>query len=362
MRSLFENNKVVVCTGSGGVGKTTISASLGVLAAQYGQRVLVLTIDPAKRLATALGIQGDANIVKVPGQNFKGELYAGRIDSVEIFNAFIREAAPSNDVVEKILKNKLYEQLSTTLSGSQEFTSLVKLYEEQKSNKYDLIILDTPPTQHAIDFLHSPEKIYALFQSSITKWFINNTQKGGSVWSRILHKGTQTVLSIFHRVTGSDFMDELSDFFFSLKDLQENITQTCQGTQELLKDKNTAFLLVTSFDRAKIQEASSYYGELVSGGYQLDSIIINRAFPKWVLEPKPEIFSSESLEAEYDRQNQYYTTREEMFDQFQKDFADRVNVVKLHELEEELSGLEGLKLVADLIETQVNNETTGGMK
>ena len=352
MEKLFRENKVIVCTGSGGVGKTTLSASLGVLAARSGLRVLVLTIDPAKRLASALGIANGSEISKVPGQDFSGELYAGRIDSVEIFSQFIREAAPSNDVVERILNNKLYEQLSTTLSGSQEFTSLVKLYNEKQSGNYDLIILDTPPTQHAIDFLRSPEKIYALFQSSITKWFINNREAGKSVWSKIVHKGTQTVLSVFHKVTGSDFMDELSDFFFSLKDLQENITKTCKGTQELLKDKSTAFVLVTSFDRAKIQEAESYYQELVNGGYDLEVVLINRAYPGWFLQPEPASFSSEVMKKEYTQQKSYYSRRDQVFERFQKDFSDRLNVVKLPEIEEELAGIHGLSKVAKMIHSQ----------
>ena len=284
-------------------------------------------------------------------------MFAGRIDSVEIFSQFIRNSAPSSDVVEKILGNRLYEQLSTTLSGSQEFTSLVKLYEEKNSGNYDLVILDTPPTQHAIDFLHSPEKIYALFQSSITKWFINNAEVGKSVWSRLIHKGTQTVLSVFHKVTGSDFMDELSNFFFSLKDLQDNITQTCKGTQELLKESTTRFVLVTSFDRAKIQEATSFYSELVGGGYQLHTTLINRAFPAWYLKPRPDHFSSEALEKSYEEQMKYYSARSQVFDQYQKDFSDRLNVVMLPEVEDELAGLEGLVTVANLIESPTSSQS-----
>ncbi|MCB0408231.1 MAG: AAA family ATPase, partial [Bdellovibrionales bacterium] len=143
----FKKFKILVCAGSGGVGKTTVSAALGILAAQQGLRVLVLTIDPAKRLANALGLEVDEipDAVKVPGQNYKGALYAAMVEPKKVFDDFIRKNAPNKGVVEKLLQNSLYKQLSTTLSGSQEFTSLEMLLSAYQSGKYDLVILDTPP-------------------------------------------------------------------------------------------------------------------------------------------------------------------------------------------------------------------------
>ncbi len=161
MRQLIENHRVIVCTGSGGVGKTTLSAALGVLAARMGKRVLVLTIDPARRLATTLGIDQGADEVWVPGQRYAGSLHAGMIDQARIFAAYIRRNATDQATIDGLFNNALYQQLSTTLSGSQEFTSLSKLVDTASSGHYDLVILDTPPVAHAVDFLHAPEKFGA---------------------------------------------------------------------------------------------------------------------------------------------------------------------------------------------------------
>ncbi len=170
MKDLLLQHRVIVCTGSGGVGKTTLSAALGVLAARLGKRVLVLTIDPARRLATTLGIDADIPEARVPGQNYSGVLHAGMIDQQRIFADFIRRYAPQQATIDALFNNALYQQLSTTLSGSQEFTSLAKLVEACESGHYDLVILDTPPAAHAVDFLHAPQKLNAVFDSDVHKY------------------------------------------------------------------------------------------------------------------------------------------------------------------------------------------------
>ncbi|MGZ3826805.1 MAG: ArsA family ATPase, partial [Bdellovibrio sp.] len=220
---IFKEARILVCVGSGGVGKTTVAAALGVLAAKEGKKVLVLTIDPAKRLAQTLGIEGSADITKVPGQNFKGELYASVIDHKKTFDDFVARVAKKSESVEKILKNKLYQQLSTNLSGSQEFTSMEKLYSCYASGEFDLIILDTPPTKHAIDFLHAPQKLSALFSEGVAKWFRDPEGKKAGLFGHLLQTGTRQVLKILETLTGSSFIRELSDFFINIEQWQEQL-------------------------------------------------------------------------------------------------------------------------------------------
>ena len=166
---LLKTKKVIVCCGSGGVGKTTISASLGVRAAELGLKTLVLTIDPAQRLMTSLGLKSTNEEVRVTPERFPGELYAAMLDMKRTFDEFIVRLDPSNEVARQVLKNHVYQQLSTALNGSQEYTAMERLLQAVSSGRYDIVILDTPPTKHAIDFLNAPTKIYTLFQESIIK-------------------------------------------------------------------------------------------------------------------------------------------------------------------------------------------------
>lgn len=159
MNNWLSKTKILVCVGTGGVGKTTVAASLGIAAAKKGLNVLVLTIDPAKRLAQALGLNSEkTGDVFVPDQNFKGKLFAGIIDPEASFSEFVKYNSSDKNKAETLLNNTLFKQLSTNLSGSQEFTSLDRLYRAVNSNKYDLVILDTPPAQNAMDFFKAPEK------------------------------------------------------------------------------------------------------------------------------------------------------------------------------------------------------------
>jgi len=277
--------KVLICVGSGGVGKTTVAAALAALFASQGRRVLVLTIDPAQRLKTTLGLPDSGEEVRIQGPGLKTEtLYGAVINAKATFDDFVSRAVTGaglgKDVAERILRNKLYLQLSTTLSGSQEFTSLERLYSAVNSGLYDLVVLDTPPTQHAIDFLQAPQKLAALFNDKISQWFRQTESKTG--WLRsVVHAGTVQVLGALERLTGSEFMRELRDFFQSLEGWQGRLEDRVTAVHRLLVDPDTHFVLVTSFDAAKLQEADFFAREIRKGGYQLSRVLINRAFPLW---------------------------------------------------------------------------------
>jgi len=352
IETIVASKKILICVGSGGIGKTTISASLGVLAAKLGKKVLVLTIDPSRRLKDALGIaENCSSPVKVPQQNFPGELYAMILDAEKIFHDFVVGASKNEEMRERLLKNRLYQQLSTTLSGSQEFTSLLQLSRLADSDKYDLIILDTPPAQHAIDFLEAPQKIQSLFEENIIRWFIgDNVSKG--FFRRIISGGTRTVLGALEKITGSVFMSELNDFFRSVRSVQSEINSKTKKVQDILESKQTGFFLVSGFDEVKLQEAEELKLFLQTKSYNLVGILINRAFVQW---PQGSHLESSGLAKIYKPWAEFHSYRENTFRNFSTKIIKTLPVFAVPDLNKELSGLESLEGVASEIQNYTKN-------
>lgn len=348
---IFENVKVLVCVGSGGVGKTTVAASLGVLAAKEGKKVLVLTIDPARRLAQTLGIEGAKDITKVPGQNFSGELYASVIDHKKTFDDFVARAALKSEAIEKIYRNKLYQQLSTNLSGSQEFTSLEKLYSCYESQQFDLIILDTPPTKHAIDFLHAPQKLSALFTEGVAKWFRDPEGKKTGFFSNILQASTRQVLKVLEMLTGSTFIHELSDFFVNIEKWQSQLLKRTVDVHRMLVAPTTKFCLVTSFDEAKLKEAEYFAREINKGGYHLSAVVLNRVFPYWL--DLGSALKTEGSEKElselYEKMRSYFSQKDLIYRQFEAKIKNQVHVFRIPDLVKDISDIQGLEKLSQLI-------------
>lgn len=343
--------EVIICVGSGGVGKTTIAAALAVQAAEQGRKVLVLTIDPAKRLATTLGIENTTDITRVPGQKFKGELYASVIDHKKTFDEFVLRAAKKSESAKKILNNSLYQQLSTNLSGSQEFTALEKLYSCYESNDFDLIVLDTPPTKHAIDFLNAPQKLSALFSDNVAKWFRDPQGKKSGLLGQILQTGTRQVLKVLESLTGSTFIRELSDFFTHIEQWQDQLQERTKSVHRMLVSERTQFCLVTSFDNAKLKEADFFAREIRKGGYHLKMLILNRAFPHWLK------LSGKNSSGEENKKllkifkdlKDYYEQREELYKNFEKRWAREAKIFRVPDMDQDISDLEGLRGLTQIL-------------
>jgi anion-transporting ArsA/GET3 family ATPase len=280
IKALIENHRVIVCTGSGGVGKTTTSAALGIAAAKMGKRVLVLTIDPARRLAISLGIDNCSDDVRVPGQKFAGELFAGMIDPAHIFADYIKRHSQTREAAQRLFDTVLYQQLSTTLSGSQEFTSLSRLHDAATNGNYDLVILDTPPAGHAVDFLLAPEQLNAVFDSTIVSMFMGR-KTGLGLAATAWKQGVKMILGTLTFLTGSEFVRNFTDFFSAIDAIAPDIRHTNLQAQQLLLDPATAFVLISSFDAAKIQEGEDFHDQLIEAGYHLRQVIVNRAWPQW---------------------------------------------------------------------------------
>ena len=280
MISLNPNTKTLICIGSGGVGKTTLAASIAVGLAQAGKKVLVLTIDPSMRLAQTLGIQTDGELYKVTlPVDAKGELWSCVINHRKTFDWFIQSAAQNTDV-SSLQNNRLYQQLSGRLSGSQEFTSLICLYSHVNSQQYDLVILDTPPSQHTWNFLKAPEKISALFNEGVAGWFRQSAGENISLFKKVLNLGTTQVLKALETLTGSQFMKELSAFFQAIQKWQGPLESYVMNCHRILVSEQTEFLLVTALDSSRIIEAQKLSREISKQGYRLSTLVINRV-PAW---------------------------------------------------------------------------------
>jgi anion-transporting ArsA/GET3 family ATPase len=352
----LKKQKVIVCAGSGGVGKTTVSAALGVRAAGFGRRVLVLTVDPARRLATTLGLDMSddrAQVVPLPAEWLSGEgkLSAAVIDPKKTFDQFISKNSANPELARKILSNRLYQQLSTTLSGSQEFTALERLLTSLESGEYDLIVLDTPPTKHAMDFLTAPQRISALFQDSITKWFVFPSA-GSGLLSGLLQRGTRTVLKSLEILTGGQFIEELIDFFASVRSIQTVLRDRSESVRAFLTSEKTKFILVTSFDAAKLNEARYLQGELGAMGYSLGAVVINRAFPIWLPEQIADAVPADSETYKkvlgfYQQFREYYAIRYRLYEAFAEDLKRKVSVVRIPEYDQDVHGLTDLRVLAE---------------
>jgi len=349
---LLKKHKVLICSGTGGVGKTSISASLGVLAARNGIKTLVLTIDPAQRLAQSLGIQNppgaDADVGGQPN------LTAAMIDARKEFDEFVLGAV-DRGIAKELFDNRLYQQLVGSLSGSQEFTSLVRLLQSHQSGKYDLVILDTPPTQNAVDFLRAPERIYALFQDSVISWFANPNESEGWI-KRTLHTGTRLVMTALESVTGSNFIAELRGFFSHVSHLRGRIAKVSRDVTTLLHNETTGFILVTGFDEAKLKEALEFQQDLAGEDLNLRMVVVNRWFPEWAQGERtwPESWQAnpdfQKLKTMYDEFAGFFKHRQDVFAKLHSQLGATVPVLKLPDFANSVQGLEDLNAMAGTLE------------
>lgn len=270
-----------MCAGPGGVGKTTVSAALALGLAAGGRRVAVVTIDPAKRLATALGLQelgGEPQLIEperllAGGLAVEGELWAMTLDVKSTLDKLIGTLAPDSGTREEILGNRIYRDLSSAVAGSQELSAVAKLYELHNEGGFDTIVLDTPPSRNALDFLDAPTRLERFLGGRAIGMFL----APGGLAARLLGRPTFMIFSIFARAAGIDLLGDLTAFFRSLAGTIEGMLERARSVGELLRDPHTtSFLIVTSPERDPAQEAISLREHLACEGMPFGGLIVNR--------------------------------------------------------------------------------------
>ncbi len=287
LSGLLAAKEIVVCCGPGGVGKTTTAAAAGLLAAlRLGSRVLVLTVDPAKRLADALGIEGIGNEEhRVPDEAFRaaglrprGELWAAMLDMKDSWDALVRRHAPDARTRDEILANPLYRNISGRFVQSHDYIAMERLYEIHAERDYDLIVVDTPPTRNALDFLDAPRRVAEFFSSRLLRWLIVPYR------SRLVNAASRPFYQVADRILGSEFLEDIAQFFILFQSLQGGFAERSAAVERLLADRRTTFMVVSTLEAVPLREAEYFAEQLTARRLHLGAIVLNKVLPGYLLD------------------------------------------------------------------------------
>ncbi len=276
--------RVLVCVGTGGVGKTTIAAALGIAAARRGRRVLVLTIDPARRLADALGAGPlDHEERAVPrellarvGVPEAGSLAATMLDTKRTFDEIVARFSPDAETTARIFQNPIYQNLTDALAGSREYSAIEKLHQVAGSDRYDLVVLDTPPARHALDFLDAPRRLTALFDTQLLRVLFRPAVAMGRTGFRLFRFGSATVLRAIERVSGFEFLTAISEFLLVFESMLDGFARRAQEAQRLLRSPECGFVLVAGPGAEQARRARAFWTRLAQEQVRVVGMVQNR--------------------------------------------------------------------------------------
>ncbi len=345
---LAADKKVVVCCGSGGVGKTTSAAALAVHAARLGRTACVVTIDPARRLADALGLGELTNEPRQVAGNWPGELWALMLDTKSTFDELLFKYASSPEQAQRIVANSLYRNVSGALSGTQEYMAMEKLHELHSTGQFDLIVIDTPPTRNALDFLDAPRRLTRLLDNRIFRLLIMPTTS----YLRVVSAATQRVLRTIARVVGAEVVDDAVAFFEAFEGMEQGFRDRAQAVTELLSADSTAFIVVASPRRDATAEAVYFAEKLVEAGLGVDGVIVNRMQPAFGdHEPALPDDASGALRALLANRNAFASLAESEHQQLDglKRAAGQAAIAYVPTLPDDVHDLGGLELVRDYL-------------
>jgi anion-transporting ArsA/GET3 family ATPase len=279
----------VVACGPGGVGKTTTAAAAAAMAAAHlGGKVLVLTVDPARRLADALGLEGIGNTERrVPDETFveagvkpMGELWAAMLDTKESWDSLIRLHAPDARTRDEILANPLYRDISGRFVQSHDYIAMERLFEIHADGKYDLIVVDTPPTRNALDFLDAPERMAEFFSSRLLRWLIVPYR------SRLVNFASKPFYQIADRILGTQFLEDVAQFFILFQSMYDGFVERARAVHRLMADRRTSFIVVSTLEAVPLREAEFFAQSLADRRLHLGAIVLNKVLPDYLRDPR----------------------------------------------------------------------------
>lgn len=274
---LVRERSIVVCCGSGGVGKTTTAAALALAAAQAGRRACVVTIDPARRLANALGVARLTNSPSRIEGPWPGQLAAVMLDAKSTFDDLVIRYSKDADQAERIMRNRLYRNLTSALSGTQEYMAAEKLYELHTEGRFDVVVVDTPPTRNALDFVDAPGRLTRFLENRIFRILLVPTR----AYLKAVSAATRTLLRAISKVAGSEMVEDAIAFFQAFEGMEEGFRQRARHVEELLADPGTAFVLVASPRRDSVEEAAHFAARLAESSIPVQALIVNRVHPRF---------------------------------------------------------------------------------
>jgi anion-transporting ArsA/GET3 family ATPase len=284
LESLLAAKEIVICCGSGGVGKTTTAAAAAAMAAaRLGGKVLVITVDPARRLANALGLERFGNVeTQIPPETFlaagvepRGELWAAMLDTKQSWDELVRAHAPDAATRDAILANPLYENITGRFVQSHDYIAMERLYEIHASGRYDLIVVDTPPTRNAIDFLEAPERMADFFSSRLLRWLTVPAR------SRVFTVASRPFYTAADRILGSQFLQDIAEFFLLFQTMYDGFVDRAKAVTRTLSDKRTTFVVVSTLEAAPVREAEFFIEALRDRGFPLGAVVLNKVLPSW---------------------------------------------------------------------------------
>jgi len=275
LTSLVTDRSVIVCCGSGGVGKTTVSATFALAAARAGRRACVVTVDPARRLADSLGVQSLANTPTEVAGDWPGHLHALMLDTKGTFDDLIHAYAPTPEQAEGILSNRLYQNLTGALSGTQEYMAMEKLHELVESGEFDVVVVDTPPTRNALDLLDAPRRLTRFLENRLFRALLLPTRMS----LRAVGLATQALLRTLSKVAGAEIVQDAVAFFQAFEGMEEGFRTRAGAVRALLADPATAYVLVTSARPDAVAEASFFAEKLTERHIATAALVVNRIHP-----------------------------------------------------------------------------------
>lgn len=281
----LKGKRICVCAGSGGVGKTTVSAAIAMGVAAAGGSVAVLTIDPAKRLADSLGLDAldnelrrvDTRRFTAHGVEMRGELWAAMLDPKRTFDQLIERYAPDRDTYERIIENRVYRELSSAIAGSQEYMAMERLLAMYETEKFDLLVLDTPPSRNALDFLDAPARLGRFVEGRALRIFT----RPGRLGLKVAGRGSGLVFAGLKRITGVDLLGDLSEFFSNFDALASGFGERARRVERLIASDETVFLLVCSPEHEPVDEAIFFRRKLREAGLPFGGAIVNKVNPDY---------------------------------------------------------------------------------